>query len=276
MIHLTRIGVLFAVSCVLSLTLFAEPGGKADNVTQPSVILAEKAPVSFFLQCCLIPECAALFPVTLETRRGEQVLKTVRGGIGAQFCGEPQYDFLIGWANAFLLELYRNKALYGIFTGWSCFIDNGGGILVSVLLNEPSAFAGIQIAGIGNSIGQHGAGLQIAPLRNAAAGYQGMQIALWNSICDTSSPSGVMQIGVVNTAKSARSASFQIGLFNTSDGGTLQIGLLNHAENAWIPWFPFLNFSTVPERKSVIAPVGTPSESGAAAEKTSAATASTP
>ena len=272
---LSRKFICAAAAFFLISPLFADNKGNAEPA-QPSAIRTEEASASYSLRCSLIPEIALAFPVTLETRKGGRVWKTTRGTIGAQLCGEPRNDFLIGWANAFLMELYRDKALYGIFTGWSCFIDNGGGVLVSLLLNEPSEFAGIQIAGIGNSIGQHGAGLQIAPLRNAAAGYQGMQIALWNSLCETSSSSGVMQIGLFNSAKSARSASFQIGLFNTSDGGTLQIGLLNHAENAWIPWFPFLNFSTVPERKSVIAPVGTPSESGAAAEKTSAATASTP
>ena len=272
---LSRKFICAAAAFLLISPLFADNKGNAEPAQSPA-IRAEEASASYSLRCSLIPEIALAFPVTLETRKGGRVWKTTRGAIGAQLCGEPRNDFLAGWANAFLLELYRDKAFYGIFTGWSCFIDHGGGILVSVLLNEPSAFAGIQIAGIGNSIGQHGAGLQIAPLRNAAAGYQGMQIALWNSICDTSSPSGVMQIGVVNTAKSARSASFQIGLFNTSDGGVLQIGLLNHAENAWIPWIPFLNFSSVPDRKSVIAPARTSSESGAAAEKISSATATTP
>ena len=59
-----------------------------------------------------------------------------------------------------------------------------------------------------------------------------------------------MQTGGVNVNFQNRGFSFQIGLFNRSYGGAFQIGLLNYAENAWIPWLPVINFCGFSKKKT--------------------------
>jgi hypothetical protein len=51
----------------------------------------------------------------------------------------------------------------------------------------------------------------------------------------------VADVGVVSISKKS---NFQLSIFNsTNDLQGLQIGLLNHAENGFLPWFPFFNFN---------------------------------
>ncbi len=193
-------------------------------------------------------------PVSTSVLHGNK-LTVYDGLIGITIIGTPQEHFVGGWANSFLFESYRGKNIYGMFTGLNGRVHDSYGLMVSALNRAADAY-GIQISAFRNVTSGRGGGLSIA-FENEGAAYCGLQIGFMNSIGEAKlnrnkkaesaavpeSGSFVAQIGGTNINNRRRDFSFQVGIFNTSGGGAFQIGLLNHAENAWIPWFPIINFS---------------------------------
>lgn len=194
----------------------------------------------------LVPNIALGTTVTSSVRQGKK-LTIYTGLIGVTILGTPQQNFVGGWANSFLFESYAHKNVYGIFTGLNGHLKDSYGIMISVL-NRTRGSYGLQLAAL-NAVSQSGGGLSIA-LQNEASSYCGVQAGLLNAVGRLKTASDdfgfAAQIGGSNINNRKQDFSIQIGIFNSSQGGAFQIGLLNHSPNAWIPWFPILNFSLVP------------------------------
>ena len=155
------------------------------------------------------------------------------------------------------LASLRNKT-NGILFSPICSIQKetrGGSLsLVNVTLRYSP---GLQI-GLWNHSGQsflfdyhNGATVQLALLNQAVQTC--FQLGIVNS-CHGASD---VQVGLVNSGHSIpkqanlKKNGFQFGLFNYSENGILQLGLLNYNGNsAFCKWFPLVNFA------------GSPSENG--------------
>lgn len=85
-------------------------------------------------------------------------------------------------------------------------------------------------------------GIQCGPLLCGTNTNYGLSLGIFNM---AGSNFG-MQSGLVNVISNygyggSKYKGIQIGLINS--GGSFQIGLLNHNQNAWLTWMPIINFS---------------------------------
>lgn len=106
------------------------------------------------------------------------------------------------------------------------------GFQVAILANKATVLNGAQFASV--NVAFHSHGIQ-AGLGNAANHVYGLQTGIWNISMATSG----VQLGVINTG--GKTQGFQLGLFNSTESG-LQVGLINHNDHGFLPWFPLVNF----------------------------------
>ena len=165
----------------------------------------------------------------------------------------------------------------GVISGWKFVpLQVGAGIFESANLFDADSVAllSIGLAGIQQhssiiSVGgitelKNNYGIQVAAASLTDRNY-GLMIGLLENCTDVNKNYGI-KIGITNT--SGKFAKFQllgidffdhlqvgflnghtyidnvlqIGIFNTTLNGGVQIGLLNYNENALIKWMPFFNF----------------------------------
>ena len=240
-------------------SVFAGDGGETEKRIPDKDISA--GCVAETWNACLsitaIPDIAVAYPLTAKWESGMK--KSERdGAFGAVLSGFAGKDFIAGWLNCFSVEpIYKQLEFYGILTGLYGYVAESYGIMVPVVNRAENSY-GIQVSPFANLVDGSGGGLGVS-LLNAAETYSGVQIGLMNGFVlrergripvPAKSFFVGMQTGGVNVNFQNRGFSFQIGLFNRSYGGAFQIGLLNYAENAGIPWLPVINFCGFSKKKT--------------------------
>ena len=159
--------------------------------------------------------------------------------------------------------VYDNGTLNGLGLSLASARHNTNGLILSALCSAQVKTRGISISPV-NLILAYSPGLQVGlwnigfPLDDQSGGAT-MQLALLNqadraeyqfglgNLCHGTSD---FQLGLANfgfrIAKTARlkRTFLQIGLYNSSENGVIQIGLLNHNEkSAFCKWFPIFNYA---------------------------------
>ena len=106
--------------------------------------------------------------------------------------------------------------------------------------NADNVMYGMQIAGV-NNIKKYGSGVQLGLINDVLGKIHGGQIGLINVAVKISG----LQLGLINRAEnSEKSFNFQLGLINSNDkGNCFQLGLINYNPDAWLKYFPLINFS---------------------------------
>ncbi len=248
------------IICLVSaFSVFAGDAGKTEKRTPDKDINAECAAETWnaCLSITAIPDIAVAYPLTAKWE--SSMKKSERNGaFGVVLSGFTGKDFIAGWLNCFSVEpIYKKLEFYGILTGLYGYAAESYGIMIPVVNRAENSY-GIQISPFVNLVEGSGGGLGVS-LLNAAETYSGMQIGLMNGFvlkkrgripAPAKSFFAGVQAGGVNVNFQNRGFSFQIGIFNRSYGGAFQIGLLNHAGNAWLPWFPIINFCGFPKEKT--------------------------
>ena len=259
------ITVCFGLSC----SILAGDEGKTSFATHvPSeeagvAVEAASGTWNYILSIAAIPDIAVLYPLT-ETWRCGMKKEEKKGAFGVVLSGHTGKDFMVGWLNSLSLEpVYRKQDVYGVLTGLYGYADDTYGVMVSFVNRVRNSY-GIQVSPFAN-LAKGGGGLSVS-LLNRSETYSGLQVGLMNGFVlkkqgivrvPVKSFSCGVQTGGVNVNLQNRSFSFQIGLFNRSCGGAFQIGFLNHAENAWIPWLPIINFCGFPTVETEMKASGT-------------------
>ena len=159
--------------------------------------------------------------------------------------------------------VYDNGTLNGLGLSLASARHNTNGVILSALCSVQVKTCGISISPV-NLMLAYSPGLQAGlwniglPLDDQSGGAT-MQLALLNqadraeyqfgigNLCNGTSD---FQLGLANfgfrIAKTARlkRTFLQIGLYNSSENGVIQIGLLNHNEkSAFSKWFPIFNYA---------------------------------
>ena len=159
--------------------------------------------------------------------------------------------------------VYDNGTLNGLGLSLASARHNTNGLILSALCSVQQKTCGISISPV-NLIFAYSPGLQIGlwnigfPLDGQSGGAT-VQLALLNeeeraeyqigigNLCNGTSD---FQLGLANfgfrIAKTARlkRTFLQIGLYNSSENGVIQIGLLNRNEkSAFCKWFPIFNYA---------------------------------
>ena len=157
--------------------------------------------------------------------------------------------------------VYDNGTLNGLGLSLASARHNTNGLILSALCSALVKTRGISISPV-NLILAYSPGLQVGlwnigfPLDDQSGGAT-MQLALLNqadraeyqfglgNLCHGTSD---FQFGLANFGYSIPKATrlkrtfLQIGLYNSSENGVIQIGLLNHnVKSAFCKWFPFFN-----------------------------------
>ncbi|MBR2438877.1 MAG: hypothetical protein IKB25_01680 [Lentisphaeria bacterium] len=135
--------------------------------------------------------------------------------------GIQQYSSIISVGG--ITELENN---YGIQVSAASLTDRNYGLMIGLLENytDVNENYGIKI-GITNSSGKF-------------AKFQLLGIDFFD----------YLQVGFLNGHTYIDNV-LQIGIFNTTSNGGVQLGLLNYNENALIKWMPFFNFGFEKEEK---------------------------
>jgi hypothetical protein len=131
---------------------------------------------------------------------------------------------------------------------------NSGGLQFSLINSTQNVFCGmeigasnadnniygVQIAAI-NNIKKYGSGVQLGLINDVLGKIHGGQLGLIN----VAKKIGGFQLGLINRAEDTKSSfNFQLGLINSNDKGEcFQLGLINYNPNAWLKYFPLINFS---------------------------------
>ena len=159
--------------------------------------------------------------------------------------------------------VFDNSTLNGLGLSLASARHNTNGLILSSLCSVQQKTCGISISPV-NLIFAYSPGLQIGlwnigfPLDGQSGGAT-VQLALLNeeeraeyqigigNLCNGTSD---FQLGLANfgfrIAKTARlkRTFLQIGLYNSSENGVIQIGLLNRNEkSAFCKWFPIFNYA---------------------------------
>ena len=158
--------------------------------------------------------------------------------------------------------VYDNGTLNGLGLSLASARHNTNGLILSALC----------------SVQQKTCGISISPVNLIFAYSPGLQVGLWNTYLPFDDQSGAtvqlallnqadraeyqfglgnlchgtsdFQFGLANFGYSIPKATrlkrtfLQIGLYNSSENGVIQIGLLNHNEkSAFCKWFPIFNYA---------------------------------
>jgi hypothetical protein len=159
--------------------------------------------------------------------------------------------------------VYDNGTLNGLGLSLASARHNTNGLILSALCSVQKKICGVSISPV-NLILAYSPGLQVGlwnigfPLDDQSGGAT-MQLALLNqadraeyqfglgNLCHGTSD---FQFGLVNFGYSIPKSTrlkrtfLQIGLYNSSENGVIQIGLLNYnGKSALFKWFPFFNWA---------------------------------
>ena len=159
--------------------------------------------------------------------------------------------------------VFANSTLNGLGLSLASARHNTNGLILSALCSVQQKTCGISISPV-NLIFAYSPGLQIGlwnigfPLDGQSGGAT-VQLALLNEeeraeyqigIGNRCNGTSDFQLGLANfgsrIAKTARlkRTFLQIGLYNSSENGVIQIGLLNRNEkSAFCKWFPIFNYA---------------------------------
>ena len=80
-------------------------------------------------------------------------------------------------------------------------------------------------------------GVEGAVLYAGSTEVNGLQGSLIAASADTV---GGLQLSLFNQVRDC--CGLQLGIVNMAEGKSFQIGLLNYVKDAWIPYFPVVNF----------------------------------
>lgn len=171
-------------------------------------------------------------------------------GIGTGFAGANAYNYGI---QMYLCNLGGNTN--GIQTGLiSLQTRRCNGLQANLFWNQGRCLYGVQVGCKNNCMSLHGGQIGLInscsiPISKAAIhGFHKMehgvmfQVGVSNytaKIGGINPNDDTYQFGIRNTSQ----AGFQFGIYNKSKESFLQIGLLNHNEKGFLPYFPFFNFS---------------------------------
>lgn len=158
--------------------------------------------------------------------------------------------------------VYDNGTLNGLGLSLASLRHNTNGLMLSALCSAQVKTYGISISPV-NLMLAYSPGLQVGlwnigfPLDNQSGAT--VQLALLNqtdraeyqfglgNLCHGTSD---FQLGLANFGYSIPKSTrlkrtfLQIGLYNSSENGVIQIGLLNHNEkSAFCKWFPIFNYA---------------------------------
>ena len=161
--------------------------------------------------------------------------------------------------------IYDNGTLNGLGIALASLRNKTNGILLSPICSIQKETRGESLSLINVTLG-YSPGLQIGLWNHSGPSFlfdyhngATVQLALLNQAVQTCFQLGIVnschgasdvQVGLVNSGYSIpkqanlKKNGFLFGLFNYSENGILQIGLLNYNKNsAFCKWFPLVNFA---------------------------------